>query len=390
MKILLVSNYTPDGQISLLGFAGALARGLEAADAEVRVIAPKPVLNAGAFVPARLRKWLGYIDKLVLFPPVLRRAAAWADIVHICEQGSAVYLKDLRNKPHLVTCHDLLGCRSAREEFPFWKTKGTGRVYQSLILRSLARAANVVCSSEATRRDYVRFVGTPEGLFPVAYLGLFHPYAPMTESSAVSLLECSGVDVREDSPLFLLHVGKNAPTKNRRGVLLIFDALRRLPGFENYRLVMAGSPFTADMRGLVSERGMDRDGSLLECVGLQNEQIHALYSRAEALLFPSLGEGFGMPIIEAQACGCPVFTSDRAPLTEIGGAGAGYIDPEQPEAAARVIAQRLSEPGERERMIAAGLKNVRSRFRTERMVGDYINLYEKVLAPDSSTAADRT
>ena len=82
-----------------------------------------------------------------------------------------------------------------------------------------------------------------------------------------------------------------------------------------------------------------------------------------------------MPIIEAQACGCPVFTSDRAPMTEVGGTAAVYFDPTQPEQAAQAIADNL---GAAARMAAAGRQNVLN-FATERMVDEYLELYTQIL-----------
>ncbi|MBC8009252.1 MAG: glycosyltransferase, partial [Burkholderiales bacterium] len=72
--------------------------------------------------------------------------------------------------------------------------------------------------------------------------------------------------------------------------------------------------------------------------GIDGPQLEALYNLAEGLLFPSLAEGFGWPVAEAQACGCPVFASERAPITEVGGSHAVYFDPVDPPAAARIIA----------------------------------------------------
>ena len=76
---------------------------------------------------------------------------------------------------------------------------------------------------------------------------------------------------------------------------------------------------------------------VIELTNITNEDLRALYSKATALLFPSLREGFGWPIIEAQACGCPVFTSDRVPMTEVGGDAAIYLDPTDPRPAPRLL-----------------------------------------------------
>ena len=99
---------------------------------------------------------------------------------------------------------------------------------------------------------------------------------------------------------------------------------------------------------------------------------------AEALIFPSLEEGFGWPVLEAQACGCAVFATGRAPMTELGGDAAVYFDPGDVEGAARAIAEGLQG---REAMVAAGLENVR-RFNVGAMIDGYVDAYQKVIAAD--------
>jgi glycosyltransferase involved in cell wall biosynthesis len=115
-----------------------------------------------------------------------------------------------------------------------------------------------------------------------------------------------------------------------------------------------------------------------------DEELRALYSAAEALLFPSLEEGFGWPIVEAQACGCPVITTHKAPMTEVGGEGPLYLEEAEVSGSdagglqrgSERISALLGEPdGVRERRRAAGFANVR-RFSAEKMLREYVALYE--------------
>ncbi len=101
--------------------------------------------------------------------------------------------------------------------------------------------------------------------------------------------------------------------------------------------------------------------------------LEALYNCATAFLFPSRFEGFGWPIIEAQACGCPVICSDRAPLAEVAG-DAGLIHPVEDEEgfAAEII--RLTDPEERALWSARSLRNA-ERFSTDQMIAEYISVY---------------
>ena len=136
---------------------------------------------------------------------------------------------------------------------------------------------------------------------------------------------------------------------------------------------MVGQPFTSEMRQLIEAYSLSQ--KVIELVQVSNEDLCALYSSATALLFPSLQEGFGWPIIEAQACGCPVFTSNRPPMTEVGGEAALYINPNNPETAAKKIASilpRLADFKEKSILNA-------QRFTTEKMLSSYSQVYRKVI-----------
>ena len=102
--------------------------------------------------------------------------------------------------------------------------------------------------------------------------------------------------------------------------------------------------------------------------------LEALYNCATALLFPSRFEGFGWPIIEAQACGCPVICGDRAPLPEVAG-DAGLIHPVENEESFAAEIIRLTDPEERASWSAKSLRNAQ-RFSTEKMIAEYISAYQ--------------
>lgn len=384
MKVLLVSNYENDTQESMQRFAALLVHGLSEVGHEVRTLRP-PSLFGGLYPSGQgLGKWLGYLDKFFIFPSVLRSASRWADIIHICDHSNSFYTKYLDTFPHIVTCHDLLAIRSARGEVLKNRTGWSGRQLQRMILRGLIHARHVVCVSEATRRDLLRITGIPEERVSRIYNSLNYPYSPMSRQEATDRLLNLSID--PNTP-FLLHVGGNQWYKNRLGVLQIFACLKRTILDRNLRLIMAGKPWTLEMRRFVGELRMT--DSVLELTGIANEDLRALYSTATMLLFPSLQEGFGWPIIEAQACGCPVLTSDRPPMDEVGGEAAIYVDPEDLESAARTIRTVLEKASCLSR---AGLRNA-ARFNMPAMIDNYVALYgrihEETVGVTSSMSASR-
>ena len=367
MRILLVGNYESDGQESMQRFAAFMARGLTQAGHEVRIAKPRVWFGQFRTITG-LGKWLAYLDKLGLFPFALKSEIQWADVVHICDHGNAFYTKYLRSVPHVVTCHDLLAVRSALCEIPQNPIRWSGKKIQRMIVDGLTRAQHVACVSDATRSDLLRIAGIPEQRVSRVYNSLTYPYSPMQECEASLRLCRMGLDPRQP---FLLHVGCNFWYKNRLGVLRIVSALRKLSGLQTLKLVMVGQPWTAQMRQFICENAMS--DVAMELTGVANEDLRALYSMAVMMLFPSLQEGFGLPIVEAQSCGCTVVTSKRPPMNEVAGDAAIYVDPDDPNSAAAIISRALSQAGKlRESSIANA-----ERFRAG-MIENYLSLYAKV------------
>jgi glycosyltransferase involved in cell wall biosynthesis len=369
MKVLLLGNYVNDRQESMQRFAVSMAQGLTKAGHEVRLLRPPSIVGGLRPSAQGVGKWMGYVDKFGWFPFVLRSAVKKVDVVHICDHANSFYTRHLQFIPHVVTCHDLLAVRSALGEIPQNPTRWTGRELQRIILKGLTQAQHIACVSDATRGDLLRLAGISEQRVSRVYNSLNYPYSPMSKYEAVGRLRILSL---EPSQPFLLHVGGNQWYKNRLGVLRIFSILRILPAGHALKLVMVGKPWTAEMRQFVSENGMS--DLTLELTGVANEDLRALYSTATMMLFPSLQEGFGWPIVEAQACGCPVATSNRSPMDEVGGDAAIYIDPEKPDSAAAILNQALERvSGMREPSIANA-----ARFRSG-MIDGYLSLYDKLL-----------
>jgi glycosyltransferase involved in cell wall biosynthesis len=345
MKVLLVANYEPDGQNSMLAFRRVLERELPRLGCEVRVAAPpQRVLR---FAPsARWRKWFAYIDKFVLFIPSLVRQARWADVVHVTDHSNGMYVPWVDSRPNVIACHDVIAIQAARGMVPGWEVGRSGRLFQRLIVRGLARADLIACASDLTRRDLLALDVAPTSKVVLARHGLNDEFAPLPPAEVEALLARRGLRAQEP---YLLHVGLDLPRKNRRRVLETFIALRERaaaaarPALVE-RLVFVGPALGPELAQLAQGHGVaDRVTTLQE---LSHAELRAAYAGATALLFPSLQEGFGWPVIEAQACGCPVFTSDLAPMNEIGGDGAVYVDPDDPLAMAEAIEQATPQLAE--------------------------------------------
>jgi glycosyltransferase involved in cell wall biosynthesis len=371
MKVLLLGNYAPDRQHSMQRFASVLLEALPKRGVEARLIRPEPRWN---FTRAGQGpgKYLGYVDKFAVFPCALRRTLReWPDaVVHVCDHANAPYVKHLQRTPHLVTCHDLIAVRSARGETPEYRTGWTGRRLQQMILAGINRARLVACVSHATRDEVLRLTKLPVERVKVVLNGLNYPYSPMPPPEAAGRLRRFNLG----GP-FLLHVGSDLWYKNREGLLRIYRRLRELMP-EAPQLVLAGGGHSAVTQTFIREHHLASHVTLLG--GCESEDLRALYSAARWLVFPSLVEGFGWPIIEAQACGCPVATSNRPPMNEIGGEAAVYFDPADEAGAAETLRNALREPEEaRAARVRRALEHA-AMFSTDRMVGGYLELYQKL------------
>jgi glycosyltransferase involved in cell wall biosynthesis len=368
MKILLVGNYLPDRQDSMQFYASMLEAGMRARGHQVRLLQPPAVLGPRVAESSPLSKWLGYADKFVLFRTELQRAAASADIVHLCDHSNAMYVPALAHSAHVITCHDILAIRSGMGHFPENRVSVTGRMFQRLIARGLGRAQAIVCVSGKTRDDLRKHLGVPADRLHVIPNALHWPYKPV--SAEANLPGLISVGLRPGEPYFF-HIGGNHWYKNRGAAIEIFAELRKLPQYAGARLVMAGGPMNSALHAIAQKHRLS--DALLEAVGLSHEQLEALYSGAIALLFPSLEEGFGWPILEAQACGCPVVTTDRAPMNDVAGGAAILIDPSKPDVAAQTISDGLRDTT---RLRSDGLRNAAS-YTAERMFEQCEMLYRE-------------
>ena len=385
MRILLIGNFVPDRQESMLRFAQLLTAGLRDAGHEVTTWSPEPQLVRllPTYRYGGPSKFIGYVDKFLLFPRQVKRRLRGrlnADIVHIIDHANSIYGPLFAGRPLLATCHDLLQIRAARGEFKEHRVSGLGRRYKSWILKSIGKLPHVATPSTETAVQLQRLTPLTPDRISVIPLGLNFPYRRASSTEALPIVK--NLLVQRNYPAeisdhggrgFLLNIGGGQWYKNRGGLIEMYAALRqRLQPVP--RLLLVGKPLSAELSSRAQQLGMAED--IVHVSNVSELELQALYSCAEALIFPSWHEGFGWPVAEAQSCGCPVFTSDRAPMTEVGGDGAYYIDPGEPVAAAAKIAAFWPKRAE---LSARGLARA-SEWSQTRMIERYLATYAR-LAP---------
>ena len=378
LHLILVGNYAHDGQESMQRYADLLGREFIKRGTLVSIIRPTP--RFGALKPDAngFGKWLGYIDKFLLFPRELRRSiynissSGERPFVHICDHSNAFYIKHIQDVAHVITCHDLLAIRSAMGHFSQNRTGWSGRRLQKLILEGLRAARQVICVSSETRKQMLELGGFDPKKSLVVYNPLNYHYRPLTSVEVNERLAVHAAARKLLDRRFVMHVGGNQWYKHRIGVLRIYEMLRNMDSSE-VLLVMAGKMFSSELAAAVMSSRYKRDIINLEFV--DNETLNALYVKTECLLFPSLYEGFGWPILEALAAGGRVAASGRAPITEIGGDAITYLDPSNYAASAQIVREVLNEDASRRcAMRSAGLERA-TLFSSKKTIATLNELY---------------
>ena len=240
------------------------------------------------------------------------------DLFHLIDHSYSQLVHDLPPGRTVVTCHDLdtFPCvlEPERQPRPRWFRAMTER-----ILSGFRKAAHVVADSAATRDEILRFGLIPPGRITVISNGV-HPSCspdpdPVADSQLARLLEGHAPDT-----IWLLSVGSSIPRKRLDVLLRVFAQVRKQ--VSNVRLLRIGEALTVEQRELARQLGVN--SALLELGFVSREILSAAYRRADLLLQTSDAEGFGLPPIEAMACGCQVIASDLPVLREVGGAAATY------------------------------------------------------------------
>lgn len=262
----------------------------------------------------------------------------------------------------VLTVHDLGLLRH-----PQWHPKERARYFAPRLTERLPQVDGFLAVSEFTRREMGELLGIDQGRVEVSRLGIDMERFGRPAPDAVAA-------VREKYALperYFLFVGSGDPRKNMR---LVREALRRAP--ELPPLVIAG------WSGW--DNAPPSDGRELRLGYVDDAHLPALYAGALALVYPSLYEGFGLPILEAMACGCPVVATRLASLPEVAGDAALYLDdPRDPDGLAAMLRRLEADPALRIRLGEAGLAQAR-RFPWSGTADATLRLLQSVLAQRSA------
>jgi glycosyltransferase involved in cell wall biosynthesis len=206
---------------------------------------------------------------------------------------------------------------------------------------SMKRADKIIAVSEYTKQTMMQTCNIPEEKIAVVYHGISSCFTPVKDKQLIKkAMDKYGIRNR-----YLLYVGKLDPLKNLERLLEAFAEIRKKSAtLGDYELVLAGPKtwFSEVLKYRMTKSGLDRDIIMTDYV--KDEDLPLLYSGAELFVFPSLFEGFGIPPLEAMACGCPVIASNVCSLPEVLGQAALFVNPYSVEEIVEVISTVLSNP----------------------------------------------
>jgi glycosyltransferase involved in cell wall biosynthesis len=318
-----------------------------------------------ALVPGLIGKYNSSLWFQLSLPFYLNRQSGnQIDLFH----GTMAMLPLAVRMPTVVTIYDLV-----LEKFPetmYWKNWLS---LKTLMRMSARKASKIIAISENTKKDIIDYFRIDESKIRVIYLGVDGQFSPQPDPNEAEVL--SKYNLTEG---YILSLGTLEPRKNFQRLINAYQMVAN-SGQQTPRLVIIGGHGwgNEELGKVVRESGLDERVRLVGYV--PDEDLPTLYRRAAVFVYPSLYEGFGLPPLEAMACGTPVVTSNISSIPEVVGEAAMLIDPYNTAEIAQAMASVLTNQGLRDTLRTSGL--VRSRlFNWDKTARETLSLYREAIA----------
>ncbi|UHG91713.1 glycosyltransferase family 4 protein [Spirosoma oryzicola] len=267
------------------------------------------------------------------------------------------FIPHLKGRPFVVTFLDMIHEKFVAK-FPGLDDGGVIFKQKKIIA---GKADKIIAISESTKRDVVSLLEVDPDKVKVIYLG-----------SSLKPSRIETIDEQLALEPYLLFVGRRERYKNFDGLLsAVYPLLKK---YKLKLLCAGGGQFTNEERFFINSLGAS---SFVQQCSIDDQKLQQLYQGAVAFVFPSMYEGFGIPVLEAFACGCPCIVSNNSSLPEVAGKAAIYIDPLLPETIVSAVEKVITDTYLRQEMIDKGYEQL-SLFSWENTVSDTLDLYRAI------------
>jgi glycosyltransferase involved in cell wall biosynthesis len=302
------------------------------------------------------------LTKRFLYPAIVRSRMKRGNIKHITNQDYAFLLTLFRIHPVVMTCHDLIP----------WTYYGQRSLFWRMNIKGLQKADEIITVSEFSKDQVQEVTGFPKENIHVVYNGVDHTqYYPNHDRQILSRYK-----IVNDDPV-ILFVGSEEPRKNLGLLLKAMVELKE--DFRDLKLIKVGTPGLGNSRETTMQQ--IKNAGLQENViftGFVPEiELSKYYNAADLFIFPSLIEGFGLPPLEAMACGCPVISANTSSLPEVIGDGGLLTDPYDAHGLALLIEKILIDEQFSLELRERGIKRA-ANFSWERAAAETIDVYERL------------
>jgi glycosyltransferase involved in cell wall biosynthesis len=332
LRLALLPDFREEGWPSMDLCADMLAQGLQRDHASrfaVALLRPRYHRRLERLTP-RARNVDRLLNRFRDYPRHLRRLRPSFDLFHVADHSYAQLLHELPPDRTGVYCHDLdtFNCllNPRAEQRPKWF-----RAMARRILNGFEKSALIFHSTDAIRDQILQYqLADPAKLVQ----------APLGVSEVFCAIPPEQVQSPASGDRYILHVGSGIPRKRLDVLLNVFAAVR--PHHPGLRLIQVGGPWTDAQLQLIQRHHLEN--AIIQRRNLQTWEIADLYRRAAVVLQTSEAEGFGLPVIEALACGAPVLASDISTLREVGGPAASYAPVADIDAWAKSLSRLLDDP----------------------------------------------
>jgi glycosyltransferase involved in cell wall biosynthesis len=333
----------------------------------------QPVDPSRVVLPGPLHGPQQWAARYYFYPWRVKREAKRVDVVHVLDHSYAHMIASAGRRPVVVTVHDLMPVIVLRSPTDGWR-EGVRNRFLRQALKALRQADSYIVGTEWLKHELATWLGDDRNIHVVPF-GVDRAF--FGESAVARDRGRREWRIPEDA-FVVLHVGS---TVDRKNVPLVLQTVARLRQETDAYLLQVGGQFTAEQEQLIERLDLRR--AVRTAQGADETRLRRAYRTADVLLFPSLYEGFGFPVLEAFASGLPVITSGAGGLKEVAGDAAVVVEGRDPAAYVEAMERLSDDPGDREELIHKGWARART-FTWQRTAAMTADVYRDFLGAAGS------